>query len=100
MLIPIFNKFPKLRIMLTHFGTPLHMEAFWVASRYENAFMDTAEYLIYWKPHPDNPYGPLLSPLHTKRIGYQKFIFGTDFPMPTLKEIGGKMVSIIRKRRL
>lgn len=91
MLVPIFNKYPKLRIMLTHFGTPLHMEAFWVASRYENAFMDTAEYPIYWTAHPDNPYGPLLSPLHTKRVGVHKLVFGTDFPMPTLKDVNGKI---------
>jgi predicted TIM-barrel fold metal-dependent hydrolase len=95
MIIPILNKFPKLRVMITHFGTPLHFEAFWIASRYENAFMDTAEYPLYWTPHPDNPYGPLLSPLHTKRVGMHKFVFGTDFPMPTLKQIDGKFKIIV-----
>ena len=82
-LIPIANRFPDLRMLITHFGTPLHHAAFWVAGRYENIFMDTAEFPLYWTPDADNPYGPLLSPLHIKRVGAQKMIFGTDFPMPT-----------------
>jgi predicted TIM-barrel fold metal-dependent hydrolase len=86
MLIPIANKFPKLRMLITHFATPLHFDAFWVASRYKNIYMDTAEYPVYWTAHADNPYGPLLSPLHTKRVGVDKIIFGTDFPMPTFEK--------------
>ncbi len=83
-LINIANEFPHLRMLITHFGTPRHLDAFWIASRYENVYMDTAEYPLYWTPHDDNPYGPLLSPLHTKRIGTHKILFGTDFPMPTM----------------
>ena len=94
MLIPIANDFPKLKILITHFATPLHNDAFWIASRYENIYMDTAEYPVYWTNHPLNPYGPLLSPLHTKRIGVNKFIFGTDFPMPTLAPVEKKIQSI------
>ena len=94
MLIPIANDFPKLNILITHFATPLHFDAFWIASRYDNIFMDTAEYPLYWTNHPLNPYGPLLSPLHTKRIGIHKFIFGTDFPMPTLVQNKNKIQSV------
>src|SRR6056297_809636 len=73
-LIPVANQFPNLRMLITHFATPLHMEAFWVATRYENIYMDTAEYPVYWTPSKDNSYGPLLSPLHTKRVGIHKFV--------------------------
>jgi predicted TIM-barrel fold metal-dependent hydrolase len=95
-LIYIANKFPSLRMLITHFGTPLHHSAFWVASRYENVFMDTAEYPVYWVNGEDNPYGPLLSPLHTKRVGINKIIFGTDFPMPTLvQDSKTKQISLV-----
>ncbi len=94
MLIPIANDFPKLNILITHFATPLHNEAFWIASRYDNIFMDTAEYPIYWTNHPLNPYGPLLSPLNTKRVGIHKFIFGTDYPMPTLVQDEKKIKNV------
>jgi len=94
-LIPIANKFPNLRMLITHFATPLHNEAFWIASRYENIYMDVAEYPVYWSPHPLNPYGPLLSPLNTKRVGVHKFVFGTDFPMPTLKLDNGTVKAYV-----
>ena len=84
-LIPVATTHPNLRILITHFGTPLHHEAFWIAPCYEDVFMDTAEYPVYWTANPDNPYGPLLSPKNTRRIGIHKIIFGTDFPMPTLE---------------
>ena len=91
MLIPIAKAFPRLRLMITHFGTPMHMEAFWVASCFDNVFYDTAEYPLYWQDHRLNPYGPLLSPLHTMRTGAHKIVFGTDFPMPTLVQRGDKV---------
>ena len=91
MLIPIAKAFPKLRLMITHFATPLHLEAFWVASCFDNVFYDTAEYPLYWTANRLNPYGPLLSPLHTQRIGSHKIVYGTDFPMPTLTLRHGKI---------
>ncbi len=94
MLIPIANDFPKLNILITHFATPMHNEAYWIASRYDNIFMDIAEYPVYWTSDTLNPYGPLLSPLHTKRIGIHKFIFGTDYPMPTLVKQGNKIRTV------
>jgi predicted TIM-barrel fold metal-dependent hydrolase len=90
-LIEIAQNFPKLRIMITHFATPLHNEAFYLAARYENIYLDTAEYPIYWEDSPMNPFGGLLSPLRTKRIGISKIIFGTDFPMPTFNHIKNKI---------
>ncbi|MHA1649824.1 MAG: amidohydrolase family protein [Candidatus Helarchaeota archaeon] len=84
-LLYLVKEFPTLRIMATHFATPLHHTLFWIASRYETIFLDTAEFPIYWRASSENPYGGLLHPLNTRRIGLHKFIFGTDFPMPTFQ---------------
>lgn len=67
-------RFPTLRIMLTHLGTLWHCEAFMVVEKNPNVFIDTAAY-VYEIPEI------LTSDLVT-RIGSNKVIFGTDFPMP------------------
>ncbi|MFX0103114.1 MAG: amidohydrolase family protein [Candidatus Hodarchaeota archaeon] len=93
--LKIAQAFPELRIMITHFATPYHLEAFAIASRHTNVFMDVAEFPVYWKSHPDNIYGPLLSSLNTRRIGIDKFVFGTDFPMPTFQWVGNRLESVV-----
>jgi len=87
LLITLAERHPKLRIMATHFATPLHFKLFWIASRYENIYLDIAEFPIYWRSYEENPYGGLLNPLNTHRIGLHRFVYGTDFPMPTLHRI-------------
>jgi len=66
--------FPDLRIMLTHLGTLWHHAAFMVVEKNPNVYIDTAAYL-YEIP------GLLTHGLIT-RIGADKIIFGTDYPMP------------------
>ena len=66
--------FPDLRIMLTHLGTLWHNEAFMVTEKNPNVYIDTAAYL-YEIPN-------LLTPDLVARIGEDKIIFGTDYPMP------------------
>lgn len=66
--------FPELRIMLTHLGTLWHNEAFMVAEKNPNVFIDTAAYVYEIKT--------ILTPELIKRVGEDKFIFGTDYPMP------------------
>lgn len=68
-------KFPLLKIVLTHLGTLWHQEAFMVVEKNQNVYIDTAAYL-YEIPQI------LTSDLIT-RIGAKKFLFGTDFPMPS-----------------
>ncbi len=94
-LITLSNKHPNLNILATHFATPLHNDLFWVASRYPNIFLDTAEFPCYWCSYPENPYGGLLNPLNTRRIGTHKIIFGTDFPMPTFRRTTTGKIEIV-----
>lgn len=70
--------FPDLRIMLTHLGTLWHNEAFMVAEKNPNVFIDTSAYVYEIKD--------LLTKEIIQRVGEDKFIFGTDYPMP----FGGK----------
>lgn len=67
-------EFPDLRIMLTHLGTLWHNEAFMVVEKNPNVFIDTAAYL-YEIPQ-------ILTADLLMRIGPNKVIFGTDYPMP------------------
>lgn len=66
--------FPKLKIILTHLGTLWHNEAFMVTEKNPNVFIDTSAY-----PHEIKK---LLTQDLINRVGRDKFIFGTDFPMP------------------
>ncbi|MFC2136880.1 amidohydrolase family protein [Bacteroidota bacterium] len=67
-------KFPKLKIVLTHLGTLWHNEAFMVVEKNPNVYIDTAAYPYEIKE--------LLTKKTIERVGENKFIFGTDFPMP------------------
>lgn len=66
--------FPDLRIMLTHLGTLWHDAAFMVVEKNPNVYIDTAAYL-YEIPK-------ILTDDLMTRIGTDKVIFGTDYPMP------------------
>ncbi len=66
--------FPDLRIMLTHLGTLWHNETFMLAEKNPNMFVDTSAYL-YEIPK-------LLTMEVIQRVGEDKFVFGTDYPMP------------------
>jgi len=66
--------FPKLNIIMTHLGTLWDKEAFMVVEKNPNVFIDTAAYL-YEIPQIINS-----DLIH--RIGENKLIFGTDYPMP------------------
>lgn len=68
-------RFPDLRIMLTHLGTLWHNEAFMVAEKNPNVFIDTAAYL--------DEIADILTPSLVERVGPGKFVFGTDYPMPS-----------------
>lgn len=68
-------QFPTLRIMLTHLGTLWHCEAFMVVEKNPNVFIDTAAY-VYEIPQ-------ILTPDLITRIGPNKVVFGTDYPMPS-----------------
>lgn len=70
----VASQFPDLRIMLTHLGTLWHCEAFMVVEKNPNVFIDTAAY-AYEIPQ-------ILTPDLITRIGPNKVIFGTDYPMP------------------
>ncbi len=67
-------EFPDLRIMLTHLGTLWHNEAFMVVEKNPNVFIDTAAYLYEIEE--------ILTGNLVDRIGADKIIFGTDYPMP------------------
>ena len=70
----VANAFPELKIVLAHMGTLWENEAFMVTEKNPNVFIDTAAY-----PHEIKE---LLTEQLIKRVGEDKFIFGTDFPMP------------------
>lgn len=67
-------RFPELRILLTHLGTLWHNEAFMVVEKNPNVFVDTAAYI--------NEIETVLTPDIVRRIGVDKIVFGTDYPMP------------------
>ncbi|HHH76221.1 MAG TPA: amidohydrolase [Phycisphaerae bacterium] len=66
--------FPSLRILLTHLGTLWHNESFMVVEKNPNVFIDTAAYIT------EIP--QILTSDIVRRIGPDKIIFGTDYPMP------------------
>lgn len=66
--------FPELRIMLTHLGTLWHNESAMVVEKNPNVFIDTAAYIYEIEE--------ILTDNLMKRVGEDKFIFGTDYPMP------------------
>jgi predicted TIM-barrel fold metal-dependent hydrolase len=66
--------FPSLRIMLTHLGTLWQHEAFMVVEKNPNVFIDTAAYLYEIRD--------ILTRDTVERIGRDKVVFGTDYPMP------------------
>lgn len=66
--------FPQLKIILTHLGTLWHNETFMVTEKNPNVYVDTSAYPYEIKN--------LLTDDLIKRVGEDKFIFGTDFPMP------------------
>jgi predicted TIM-barrel fold metal-dependent hydrolase len=70
----VANEFPSLKIILTHLGTLWHNESFMITEKHPNVYIDTAAY----------PYeiSEILTEKLIMRIGENKFIFGTDFPMP------------------
>jgi uncharacterized protein len=70
----VANEFPSLKIILTHLGTLWHNESFMITEKHPNVYIDTAAY----------PYEitEMLTEKLLKRVGEDKFIFGTDFPMP------------------
>ena len=70
----VANDFPDLKIILTHLGTLWHNESFMVVEKHPNLYIDTAAYPYEIKD--------ILSENLIKRVGEDKFIFGTDFPMP------------------
>ena len=65
-------EFPEMKIILTHLGTLWHNEAFMVAEKNPNVYLDTAAYIYEIKQ--------LLTKDTIDRIGHKKFIFGTDYP--------------------
>jgi len=67
-------RFPELRILLTHLGTLWHNEAFMVAEKNPNVFIDTSAYL--------SEIPKVLTPDLIQRVGADRFIFGTDYPTP------------------
>jgi predicted TIM-barrel fold metal-dependent hydrolase len=70
----VANDFPYLKIILTHLGTLWHNESFMITEKHPNVYIDTAAY----------PYEieELLTEKLIMRVGSEKFLFGTDFPMP------------------
>lgn len=70
----VANDFPHLKIILTHLGTLWHNETFMIAEKHPNVYIDTAAYPYEIKE--------LLTEKLILRIGSEKFLFGTDFPMP------------------
>ncbi len=66
--------FPNLKIILTHLGTLWQHEAFMVVEKNQNVYIDTAAYLYEIES--------LLTMDLVHRLGEDKIIFGTDYPMP------------------
>lgn len=72
------KKFPKLKCIAAHFGGYTRWSEIDVYDGIENVFFDTSSSLFKL---PD-----LMAKDILKHLGYEKFMFGTDFPMWTHKE--------------
>ena len=83
--------FPNLKIILTHLGTLWQHEAFMVVEKNENVYIDTAAYLYEIES--------LLNMDLVHRLGEDKIIFGTDYPMPFAGKVHqmADFVSCIKK---
>lgn len=83
----VANKFPKLKIVMAHFGNPWVIDATMVAMKNENVYVDLSGY-----------FGPRISKTEIKFFkqdlayfggflqGYKKCLFGTDWPISRQKE--------------
>jgi len=81
--------FPELRIMLTHLGTLWQNEAFMVVEKNPNVFIDTAAYLYEIEE--------ILTENLISRIGEDKIIFGTDYPMPSPPHAAHNMKAFVEE---
>lgn len=81
--------FPYLKIVLTHLGTLWQDEAFMVVEKNPNVFIDTAAYLY--------EIGDIITENLISRIGEDKLIFGTDYPMPSPPHAVHEMKAFVEK---
>lgn len=79
---PLAQKFPNNKMIVAHCGAPQLMETMLLAKSNKNVYIDLSFFLKYFEGFSIIQD---LVPL-CKKIGYERFIYGSDFPSFTLKQ--------------
>lgn len=85
----VASQFPKLTIVMAHFGSPWIADALAVMGRHSNVFADLSGYFTEFAPISETQTEMFIRELmQMKRYlgGLQKFLFGTDWPLYDQKE--------------
>lgn len=85
----VANKFPRLTIVMAHFGNPWIMDAAAVVAKNTNVYVDLSGYFLEYEPITQNQVGYFVKDLAEFKFfvgGYSKCLFGTDWPLYDQKE--------------
>ncbi len=89
---PLAQKFPKTKFIVAHCGAPQLMETMLLAKSNKNIYVDISLFLEYF-----NGFSIIqdLLPL-CKKVGYGRFIYGSDFPAYTLEQYFTAMQAVFK----
>lgn len=89
---PLVQKFPKTKFIVAHCGAPELMETMLLAKSNKNIYVDISFFLEYFAGFS------LIQDLLPlcKKVGYERFIYGSDFPAYTLKQYFTVMQAIFK----
>jgi len=85
----VANAFPKLNIIIAHMGNPWLMDCAAVMSKNENVYADMSAFFEEYAPITHDDTDIFVKRLQDVRLflgSYEKFLFGTDWPLYSQKE--------------
>lgn len=85
----VANTFPNLKIVMAHMGNPWLMDCGAVVIKNENVYMDTSGFFTEYVSITDDEIRFFLKQMEDLRNfmgGFEKVLFGTDFPLYNQKE--------------
>jgi predicted TIM-barrel fold metal-dependent hydrolase len=84
----VASKFPKLKIIMAHFGNPWITDAAAVLFRNKNVYVDLSGYFEIFKPIPKKDIKYLIQDITFIKnwVGLKRCLFGTDWPLYSQEE--------------
>ena len=85
----VANTYPNLKIVMAHMGNPWLMDCGAVVIKNENVYMDTSGFFTEYAPIADSEikfFLKQMADLKNFMGGFEKMLFGTDFPLYKQKE--------------